>query len=182
MLLSAGSRVRVSEAGGSFAAVGVERTAVATDPFENFRRQQEQIRRALEQPLASMVRSQRAIDQAVQEPMRQLARFQNQWSVALQAPMDAALENQRAMSQAMQGPLRAFAATQLNVQRMLEGPIAQITQVGYPLRSPSSFAALRRLAAVARVAGTEKSGCDRRAAQNARTAPLTGSARRAGTR
>jgi hypothetical protein len=101
---------------------------VSGDPFENYRRQHERLRRAMAGPLERIGRDQQAIQRVLAQPMLDLARMQEQAAAAMQAPAIRALETQDALTQALQGPLRDIGRTQDRVQRALQGPFEQLAR------------------------------------------------------
>ena len=94
--------------------------------MEPWRRQQEQLRRALEGPLAGVVRQQAAFREAISGPLEQVARNQAAWRRSMEGPVLAAAAQQRAINEALRGPSEAAAQTQEQVRRALEGPFEAI--------------------------------------------------------
>jgi hypothetical protein len=119
---------------------------MAFDAFDAFRRQQEEIQRAMAAPLESIIRNQRAIDDIVRGPLREVAEAQRRWSEAYKPTAIQITETARAVEQAIQGPLRNIAATQRQVKMALDGPLAQLRNVqnSFVLGGAAPYASLLR--------------------------------------
>lgn len=98
---------------------------MASGPWDNYFRNIEAVRRALEGPMRAVARSQDAMERAMEVPLRDLARFQEQVGAAAGPLTAQVLDAQRAAQDALDGPLRAFNDQQRRLQLALRDPIAQ---------------------------------------------------------
>jgi hypothetical protein len=99
--------------------------AGTNDPLEPWRRQQEQLRRALEGPLRSVLRQQDILQDALKGPLANVARAQEAWQQSMQPPIRAVANQQRAIEEVLRGPLEAADQAQ-QVRKALEGPLEAI--------------------------------------------------------
>lgn len=97
-----------------------------TDPMEPWRRQQEQLRRALEGPLRNVLRQHDALREALDAPLANVVRAQQAWQRSVQPQVAVAAEQQRLLDAALRGPLEAAAQAQEQVRQALEGPVEVI--------------------------------------------------------
>lgn len=101
-------------------------TMTEPDPFEHIRRQQEQLRKAMEGPLSSILREQTRLQKSLADPLDRVLKQQASWSRTL-APLAAQTsEFDRALRSALEGPYAQFARQQTQWQQALAQPLEQM--------------------------------------------------------